>query len=473
MSVIRHRARALAVASAAVSAALLAPSPLSAAPYEQVDREAGVFGDAPLFGSLPRGVALGDVGRYAGFERTPYDDDGVEGPSSGFVRDIVSNTTIDYGGGVRRIYGIDRAERRALILRTRGGKFQVVVVPIAGGAPIVVFERGINEYEPTAALSGDGRKAVVSDTSGTWLYDLTGGTATYVLTLSYKKVTLYPNGVSDTASVIVAREYDSGDWYLLRSTGTETYPVKIVGASSARVDALGTTIAYTTGQLLAVQNIKAKTEQRVPLAWNVDGVLWVGERGSKVVIGRSSSNYASPAKAYTPATNSWGDYGDRFARWINGDSWNSTPISANGRFALFGGFWGGAPVVLADTTGAHIPGANDGLAASAYIRASHVVERCTDPAEFGVRLVSPNYSPAPVKAVVTVKLDGVVVGSGTITRSQPSDYPYPLGEGPEWSVEGSYPSTIDGELTVSATVTDAAGRQLSGTWRFPDDYDCY
>lgn len=458
----------LAAPVALLASALALSGTATAAPYEQVDRAAGAFGDAPLFGSTPRGVAVGDVGRYAGFEVTPRIPRVGDGTRSGFVRDIQTNTTIDYGGGVRRIYGIDRAEKRALILRTRNGKFQVVAVPIAGGAPIIVSERAISEIEPEAALSGDGRKVVLSDSSRTGLYDLTGGTATYTDSLGYDSLSFSPNSLSDTASVIVARMRNSNDWVRILTFGGNRFPVAIPGATSARVDAAGTTIAYTVGQQLAIQDFRAQTERRVPLAWNVNGVLWVGDRGAKVVVGREGYNTA-PAKSFTPATNTWSAYGDRFARWIFGDSWEPTPISPNGRFVLFRS--GG--IVLADATGAHITGANEGLAASAYIRGGTTVERCSDPATFAVAMVAPNFAPAPTKAVVTVKLGGTVIGSGTLTQSVPSDYPYAGGEGPEWLVEGEYPSTSTGDVTISATVTDGAGRTLNGTWTVPDEYDCY
>ena len=453
-----------------LTACLAMATGATAAPYEQVDRAAGAFGDAPLFGVTPRGVAVGDVGRYAGFEVTPRIPRVGEGTRSGFVRDIQSNTTIDYGGGVRRIYGIDRAEKRALILRTRSGKFQVVAVPIAGGAPIIVTERAIGDIEPEAALSGDGRKVVVSESYGTSLYDLTGGTATYTDNLGYQALSFGPNALSDTASVIVARVRNSSDWVRILTYGGNRFPTPIPGATTARVDAAGTTIAYTVGQQLAIQDFRAQTERRVPLVPNADGVVWVADRGAKVLLGRTSYSSA-PAKAFSPATSAWSNYGDeRFTRWISGEVWESTPISPNGRFALIRG---GLPVVLADLTGAHITGANDGLAASAYVLAGTTVERCTDPAVAAVRMVAPRYAPAPSRAEVTVKLGGTVIGTGTLTQSSAPEYPFYGEDGPEWLVAAEYPSTSSEPVTVSVTVTDGAGRRLNGTWTVPDEYDCY
>lgn len=459
--------RRAAFAGAVVTACLAMAGNAVAAPYEQVDRAGGAFADAPLLGASAQPAAVGDLGRYAGFNRSvsvPNGDPRIEG----YVRDIQTNTTIDYGGGVRRIYGIDRAEKRALILRTRSGKFQVVVVPIAGGAPIIVLERAISPIEPEAALTGDGRKVAVSETYGSWLIDVTGGTPTVAATLTHGGLYFTPNGLSDTGSVVVARSRDGGGWVRIRTTGTDTMPRPLADVVTAAVDAAGTTVAYATWEQVVIQNLTAKTEQRAPLPWNVGGVLWVGDRGSKVVVGKSGG-YATPARTFTPATGAWANYGERFARWISGDSWNPTPISANGRFALFGGYGMGSPVVLADTTGAHITGANEGLAAAAYLRTGIAVERCTEPAEFSLQMIAPNYAPAPTKAEITVKLGTTVVAAGTLTQSTPSDVYEPLGEGPDWIVEGTFPSASTAELVVTAKVTDGAGRVLTGTWPWPHD----
>lgn len=454
-------------------AALALPASAAASPYEQINRDTGAF-TSPSPWQPSAGTAVGDVGRYAGFQKSTFN--GLDYTQTAFVRDIQTNTTIDYGGGVQRVYGLDRQEQRALILRTRSGQQQVAVVPIAGGTPIIVAQFATTLDAPNAVISGDGRKVVVSQrANGTTVYDLTGGTARVIRRFpALGWLAFPPRAIDDTATTIVAFDENTTGMVILRGASEQDLPVPGYEGGAA-VDSTGTALAYSTYNALVLRNFATGSERR----WSLpdDGslsVLWLGDRGSKIALAPSYLSYGSGAQSFTPAPTgtggTWARFGDRFAGSL-GVGPNTTPISANGRFALVGGPGIAQPAIsLADLTGAHIVGANEGLGASAYLRAGSFVSTCSEPATFSVSMISYPYAPAPAKAVVSVKVSGRVIAGGTITHAAPSNYGQPLPDEPGWKVEGTYIPQGTGPVQLTATVTDGSGRVLTGTWSEPEEY---
>lgn len=481
MSMSPRPARALAVAGALWVAVAAAPAVSTASPYEQVNRATGAAGGSPLWGVRDQGTAVGDLGRYAGWERW---SSGSEVPQ-GFVRDIVLNRTLDYGGNVQRVYGFDRFEQRALILRTRAGQRQVVVVPIAGGAPIVIAQFPVGGRLPEAALSGDGRVAVVSTEGwGTKAFNLTGGVARLTRTLTTKYFERFPaRGISDSGSVVLGYDPNETSSLIVYRNGVEG--VLAGRATTGAVSADGSTVAWVATRddgyyELNLRNLAAGTQRSFPLPANDPRggaeAGWVANGGAKTVVGYASNGYVE-AQEFTPgvgATGTWTRFGaPRYSPSVQGEL-QSTPLSANRRFAVTGPNQLSRAVALFDTTGAHIIGANEGFSAASYIRAGSFVSTCDQPTEFYVSLGQPTtYAPHPVKAVVTVKVDGQTVASGTLTKSISYGYYGPLPEDdPALLIRAEYgPAATAGDVQLTASVTDAAGRVLTETWSEPD-LDC-
>lgn len=476
------RTRRLALAVLAVAAATSAlPSWAAAAPYEQINRTSGANGTSPLWGYASRGTAVGDLGRYAGWEDTPS---GVATPTTqGYVRDIVLNTTYTYGGGVQRVYGFDRAETRALLLRTRSGKRQVVVVPIAGGAPLIVAEfSDPAQRTPEAALSGDGRKVVVSaEGYGTKVFALTGGTVrlSRVLSATTWIDRFGSRAISDDGGVVLGYDANVGRWWIWGRSGGQR---ELWGAQGAAVDPIGTTAAWVnqSEHRLIIRNLLTGADRSYPVNPTSEGpsVLWIAPGGTSLVLAQEyyDTSGVGPAGAqrWSPGagqTSTSTPFGSRFSSVIRG-GYDPTLISADGRFLLTGGS-GGKPIALMSSSASHIVGANEGFSASAYLLAGSFVETCGVPAKFQVGLVQPQpFVPKPVKAVLTARVDGRVIASGTISKAiayGQVGYPLPEGE-PGWLVEGDYDAATGGDVSLTATVTDGSGRTTTESWVEPDQY---
>lgn len=479
MAVVRPFSRLCLLAVAAAAAALPA-APASAAPYEQVNRATGANGDAPLQGGSFVATSVGDVGRYAGFERRgDFPDPLGNFEYQGLVRDIQTNTTYNYGGGVQRIYGIDRAERRALILRRRSGQQQVVAVPIAGGSPLIVATFPADGFWPEAVLSGDGRKVVVTRSGfGTKLFDLTGGVTRLVRQLSTRAFDRFgARAVDDTASAVVGYDYEAHETVLLRG-GTERV---LFGGSQApaAVDSSGTSVAWAAMNASGVNEVILRTlatgaERRFRVPNEIGGpvVAWVAAGGAKVAVAGSGYSDNSGAQALTPATGSWAKFGDRFAAALSGGETAATPVSANGRFALPAVSTYGGAITLVNLSGQHIVGANEGFAPSANFVANTFVAVCNQPAKFTIGLIQPAvFAPSPQKAVITAKVDGVTFLSGTLTAALPwYAYLFPLSEDPASVLTGTYPAPYSaGDIQLTVKLTDGAGRVTTSNWTYRDD----
>ncbi len=469
----------LSLFAAAAAAAAISAAPAGAAPYEQVNRATGANGDAPLQGWSFVATAVGDVGRYAGFERRANVPDAAGAfEFQGLVRDIQTNTTYNYGGGVQRIFGIDRAERRALILRTRSGQQQVVAVPIAGGAPLIIATFPADGFWPEAVLSGDGRKVVVSRSGfGTKLFDLTGGVTRLVRQLSTRAFDRFTaRAVDDTASAVVGYDDEAHETVLLRG-GTER--VLFGGEqTAAAVDPSGTSVAWAAMTAGGVNEVTLRTlasgverRFRVPNEIGGPAVAWVAAGGAKVAVAGSGYFENSGAQAVTTATGAWAKFGDRFASTLAGGA-TATPVSATGRFALPAVSTYGGALTLVNLSGQHIVGANEGFAPSANFVAGTEVALCTQPATFTIGLIQPAvFAPAPKKAVVTAKADGAPFLSGTLTAALPwYAYLFRLPEDPASVLTGTYPAPYSvGDIQLTVTLTDGAGRVTTNNWTYSDD----
>ncbi len=457
-------------ASAVLGAAVAAPA--VAAPYEQINRASGAFGGSPLFGVTARPTALGDVGRYAGWEDVQQNSPGGLLDTAGYVRDIQSNTTYTYGGGVRRVFSIDRAERRVLLLRTRSGKQQIVAQPIAGGAPLLVAEFPEAARMPAAALSGDGRKVVVSqETVGTRVFDLTGGVVRLQRVVSPRFLDqLGPRAVSDDASVITGFDPNVAEQVLFARGTTRV----IDAVRPAVVDPRGTSVAWTSPRGVTVRTLAAGTERSWPLPGGVSaesgyGALWVADGGVQVVVGAPSYLDPAPwrsAQVLTTAPGTWAPFAGRFGSSLPADL-SPAPISASGRLALT---TGRRAVVLTNLTNGHLVGANEGLAPAAYVEGGSSVSVCSEPATLFFALQQPlPFVPAPAKAVLTATVGATTVASGTITNALPYGS-FQLPEDPTgWVVTGEYDARGP-EIKLTATVTDGAGRVLTESWTEPDPF---
>lgn len=463
------RAAAALLAVAALSG--VAAVPVAAAPYEQVNRATGAFGGSPLFGVTPRPTALGDVGRYAGWEEVRTDSPGGLTDTAGFVRDIQSNTTFTYGGGVRRVYSLDRAERRVLLLRTRAGQQQVVALPVADGAPLVVAQFPTTARMPEAALSGDGRKVVLSHESfGTRVYDLTGGVVRLQRTVSSRWLAaIGPRAVSDDASVITGFDPNTAESVLFARGTTRV----IDAVLPAVVDPRGTSAAWTSPRGVTVRTLATGVERSWALPDGVFaesgyGALWLADGGAKVAVG--APGYLDPlpwrsARMLTTTTGAWAPFGDRFGASLPADL-TPAPISASGRFALTPG----RQIILTDLTNRHIVGANEGLAAAAYLQGGSFVSTCAEPATFSLGLLQPvPFVAAPVKAVVTAKVGATTIASGTITNALPYGSFQLPDDRTGWIVSGDYDAR-GADVTLTVTVTDGSGRVLTETWTEPDPF---
>lgn len=497
-----RRTAALAAAGSLAALALAGASPSVAAPWEQVSRA-----DSPNGGSLPHRAqyqpkAVGDLGRYVGYARaaewTTFQGPPVEindvRNNTAWIRDVQTDVNLDFGGGLRRVFGISRDERVALIGRYRNGRSQIVLQPLPSGQPSVIEEFNGSVFVPTrswptAQLSGDGLTAVISTESLN--PPLLHATGTYVLKNGIeRRVSPDPFRLASKRAVS-----DDGRVFLGASAVTPGGP-NLWGPDFTRTVSGGRPVLSGNGRWAAwwsyepyvgpwAHVLDVQTGQQRKFAIPPTGpdaeyslvVNWISPDGSKLtVVPSARTTQAAKALQLTIATGQWSPFAPRFGRSLTASSdeqYTQSRESVNGRFAAVPSATN--QVSLVDLTEQHIVGANQGLSAASYVSVAARLFDCPVTADVTVRLAKPDFwAPSPQSATIKVTQGATVLAEKTLT-----DPAAPLLYATEgWLTPTPVPANglnvpfdpAGAAVKVAATVTDDQGRVVSETWTAqPDD----
>lgn len=436
----------------ALAAASLLPAGAHAASYEQVTRATGLNGLAdPALQNSAR--AVGDSGRYAGFETFRNYNEGPKG----FVRDIQTNTTWQPAGpGTRHIWGFDRAETMVLAERNVNNVLELVVVPLAGGPERVVYRDATpssdlwGRFLDGAAISGDGSTVVVANFTDIRKITVATG-VTKVLEQAKAPDSQWTwqvgtHAISDDGSTVVLNrsshngDADAGKVY--KNGTVRPFPGRPI------ISADGSTIAYIaqtapeqiTPTTLVVRKLAQAQGQAfaLPIAagaasWFTIAPHWISADGGRVAVGTSAfSGGADPlpeAQQVTVSTGGWSTFGGRFASSIRGNAGAWPLVGPSGRYALLPV---GAQIGLVDLSGGTLAGGGDAWSADVFIETSGYYsckgsQSTTWPYLWGVKysvrrrvkLRQPvSWIPLPKSAGVRISIDGLQVAAGTIALGQ-------------------------------------------------------
>lgn len=458
------------LAAFVAGAALALPAAASAVPYEQVSRADGAQGSSAI-GTMSFPAAVGDVGRYVGYDGAVLARLG----NIANVRDVRLDKNVNYGGGIKRVYGFDRAETRALLGRTRSGRAEVVAVPIAGGTAKVIASYPVgNEFNnpfPEARISGNGRKALISDDAGLRLIEIATGTSKTLapsIPPYAGRWNLSPTSLSDDGGVVVGHDIGAGTSTIFNGAQKlviATGPAIL--ASSGRYAAWTDPFDPSVGDVV-VRDLKTGTQKRFPLP-STDGgrlVRWVSADGTKVVLGHGDQFTQGESVAVNTTTGVFSPFGGRLGGDFGGyGQWGDWSISGyhgaliapGGRFAVVQSGWGQATLV--DLTGTHIVGANDAVSPSNYFYPNAIgPNQCDGPTStiYGVFSVAEDWLPKASKLVVTYKAGGTVIATDTLTSPLPFHW-FPGYDIPGSAAAHTFPSSAK-SVNVTLKLTDDQGR---------------
>lgn len=489
-------------AAAVTAGSVAGVAPASAAPWEQVSRA-----DGPAGGSLPGPAkylpkAVGDIARYVGYARAaewptfqasaPVEINDIRN-NTAWIRDVQTDTNLDFGGGLRRVFGISRDERTALIGRYRSGKSQIVLQPLPSGQPVVIeeFNGSVfvpNRSWPTAVLSGDGRTAVVSTEPlnppllhATGTYALKDGIERRISTGQFR---FLKNGISD-----------DGRTFIGVNLSTSPGGVVVWGVDFTRTIGIGRPVLSANGRTAAwwtyIPNVGVRVivldvatgERRqfteAPRTTDADYaavVNWISPDGTKLTVAPEARTLAgAKARQLDIATGTWSNFAPRFGRSLTGpndEEYSQSRESVNGRFAAVPSATN--QVSLVDLTERHIVGANQGLSAASYVSVAPRLYDCPVKGDVFVQLSKPDFwAPSAISATVKVTQGTAVLAEKTLTQPGPpvtSAYDSWLTPAPP--ANGAYAEFTPGGAPVklSASVTDDQGRVSSDSWTLrPDD----
>ncbi len=467
----RHRSVALTLASTALAGAFAAAPAAVAGSYEQVTRASGAQGSSPFDSWVAQGGAS-DTGRFALYTSGP-----VFPPLQTLqVRDIVANTTRSYATNVSRIFGADRLESKVLILRrvtsTADSDQQLVLVStLTGAAKVLATFDDMSTVD--AAISGDGNTIAISESSyatgdavaSTKLVNLRTKAETPVPT-GLKAIRFSERSLSDDGKVLAGIvDLDYG-FYFARGQYVETPENTVVSPN-------GAVIAYShatgPGQPPSEVQVKRLATGQVraypyPAGAGRGAIAWIAPDASRIAISADREANA-PARAVTLATGAWSTFGGPYARsleWPITDSL-TTPaatISRNGKYALidYAQGNGNGQAAIVDLAGGDLPGSQEQLSASSYVRVSPLLAFCGLPSQvyFTYGKADAAWLPAPKKARLEAFVDGVKVVDETYDSLEPAP--------DEESVFAPVPIAAGAKkVTYRATVVDGFGKTLRDT----------
>lgn len=418
--------RAAAAAVLSLLAAGAAAGPAEAGSFEQISRSTGAEGWSPLL-SENQPVFTSDSGRWAILRSRAWGSQ--QGPGNFYIRDIVANTTRPLGDStVAGFFGVDKAEQNALVVRyAAGGVTSLALVPLAGGAPKVVFSSPTPQVI-SAALSGDGKTVAASLYESPGLYRIAVGSGA-ITKVDDVSLELGPRSISDDGQVIAGSELltgiNSGRYY--RGTTKTTTPGRTIvspdGSTVAAVALDGTSWKVLTKRL-ATGAVKSAA-----LPAEAYDVQWISPDGRYVATSANrSTTPVTPAKVLDTTTGVWSALGGPYAAELEGSLTGlyfnpgvpAPAISRSGRYASerYSEFPGGQ-LALLDLSGADLPGNQERLSASSFVNVTPPTITCNDGetvATVGGVFTQPRtWTPRPKSATLRITADGVELLDRTLT----------------------------------------------------------
>lgn len=468
----RRRSATLTFATTLLVGAAATTAPDAAAgSYEQVTRASGAQGSSPFDSWVAQGGAS-DTGRFALYSSGP-----VFPPLQTLqVRDIVANTTRSYATNVARIFGADRLETKVLILRrvtpTADSDQQLVLVStLTGGSKVLATFDDMSTVD--AAISGDGNTIAISEFSyatgdavaSTKLVNLRTKAETPVPT-GLKAIRFSERSLSDDGKVLAGIvDLDRG-FYFARGQFVETPENTVVSPNGAII-----AYSHATGPGEPPSEVQTKRlasgqvrAYPYPAGAGRGAVAWIAPDGSRIAIsGDREAN--TPARSVNLATGAWSTFGGPYAlslQWPITDSMTTpaSTISRNGKYALidYAQGNGSGQTAIVDLAGGDLPGGQEQLSASSYVRVSPLLAFCGLQAQVYMTYGKADapWLPAPRKARLEAFVDGVKVADQTYDSLQPAPdeesvfLPVPIAAGAK-------------QLTYRATVVDGFGKTLKDT----------
>ncbi|MBJ7470646.1 MAG: hypothetical protein JHD16_05065 [Solirubrobacteraceae bacterium] len=463
----RRTRAAVAVALSAAACCASGAAPAQAGSFEQISRISGAQGWAPFL-AQNEAIFTSDTGRWAILRSRAWD--GPQNIGAYYVRDIVSNTTRPLGDStVAGFYGLDKAEQNALVIRyAAGGATTLALVPLAGGAPKVIFSSPTT-MPISAALSGDGKTVAASPNDGSGLYKIS--TATKAITkIDTTGVELGPRSISDDGQVIAGSPLPNATFngvYYRGTTKTTTPGRAIVSPDGSVVAA----VAYDgTAWKVITQRLATGAVKSFALPTESYDLQWISPDGRYVASSANQdSEPAVPTKVLDTVTGTWSTLGGPYAfelqASLTGLYFNpgepAPAISRSGRYASerYSGF-AGSHLALFDLAGADLPGDQERLSASSFVNVTPPIITC------GGETVSRNvtglfsqpraWMPRPKRATLRITADGVELLNKTLT-----DPGVPTQSDGDF---GTVDFPLDAKLiSYSASVVYADGSVVTGT----------
>lgn len=459
--------------------ALAAPTAAVAAPYEQVSRATGAAG-ASIMRSTGSPVALGDIGKYAGYQAG----------SRSFLRDIRTNVTTDLGWSTEvSVIGFDRSETFALLLRqdSEGARLTALPLPAGSSAERTVYSAPPRALDATnTRLSSDGSTVVFNDAAAKELrsMDVASGAVT-TLSTDYPQYGWSVREFSVSANGRRVLGYDdataSTTIFTRTASGVTAEPTPIGGMLSpdgsavVRIDSLNNAFWVVRDPVGPAPWTTTPFTPPAPSP-GAAGLTprWLSPTGSVLVIARSAPDAynAYPPFALNTTTGTTGPFGGRFRESIAGTPGTSTHgygegtlISPSGRMALLPV---SGQIVLADLTGTHIIGANEPLSADVYFN-FWFTQRCTTSWLTGTKFFGTqtlkvrrpaSWAPMPTRYDAQMLVDTTLLKSGSPAN------------GDTWTVDWAGRPRYH-RAKVAVTLPD--GQVVQTEWNVPGGYygACY
>ncbi len=465
----RPRGAALVVASTAVLSAAGA-GPAIAGSYEQVTRASGPQGSAPFDHWVAQGGAS-DTGRFALYSSGPV----FPPQHTLYVRDIVFNTTRPLTTNVSRIFGADRLETKVLALRrvtpTADSDQQLILVPTIGG-PAKVLATFDDMSTVDAALSGDGNTIAISEFSyatgdavaSTKLVNLRTKAETAVPT-GLKTIRFHERSLSDNGKVLAGSVDLETGFYFARGQLVETPENTVVSPNGALIAYSHATSAGASPSELQTKRLSDGRVRAYPYPGGEGrgALAWIAPDASRIAIS-SDREAGTPAQVVNLATGQWSTFGGPYAlslQWPITDSM-STPassISRNGKYALIDHAQGNGngQTSIVNLAGGDLPGSQEPLSASTYVRVSPLLAFCGQQSQvyMGYDKADAAWLPVPKQARLEAFVDGTKVVDQTFDSVEPNEDGTPF-------VAVPIPAGAK-QVTYRATVVDGFGKTLKDT----------
>lgn len=430
-----------ALATAALAGLSLIAAPASAGSFEQVSRDTGANGFAPL-AFATNGFGVGTGGRYSVLTTMSTDH-----PQALIgVRDIVKNTTTQIAKPGDRPLAFDRSETKLLVKRGNG----LVIVPTAGVGAERAIPTGSGAVE-SASLSGDGNTIAFAREGETGLTLHTVSTGASRTVATQYPVTLGHRSLSDNGKVLAASSgYSSG--------------IKIVGGVVSELPGPGvvspdgklifshdrTAEGYRQG-LLATTVATGKTRKIAEPGEGGAAITWIAPDGSKAYFRDFTLKTYVVSTSTGRTTALAGPYGSSVGADLLEQFETRNGFSRDGRHAIITiGVTTVRHHAVVNVAGGDLPGDQEPMSATAYVFSSAPTIGC-DGSELAISLASPGPWATPARSGrVTVTADGkpVVSNQALLPWGTEDDPGVRLPVGAK-------------RVTVKLSVIDGAGRTLT------------